>query len=632
MEREYKCDPLNLQAREIRLLTLESGDWPDPISCKVDIVPFDSHPFYEALSYVWGDPGIQQTIQVNNHPYKVTENLWMVLRRLRDSSATRVLWIDAICINQEDNAEKSHQVAMMGEIYRRCDKAVIWLGEDATNIGTGSKSAVASQACEMLEILGADRHLNELPCFSASQGQRTEISDTYLVHFDALREFVHLQWWQRIWVIQEMVLPKQLQFLYSSEEFTYERLKSVVEGLQKHGTTCCKQYRYSLRAHAFDPILTLQEQVEPMVYTRETWNDETLLTLSSLRRQFSASRATQRRDLFYALLGLVTSWSSTTPLYPDYSVSDKEAITQAVFKCVVSEEGKLETLLGERGSWNREARDTEVVMPTWIPDSSFMTVPSQWVIVQQRRLRISSGFAASASLRQDTAKLSLADDGHLICQTLRVGKVTEVGPVSEALDNFEQAPDIFRQWLEMVNIGVQDWPEAPPPEGSQNDIFWKTMIYGSVELDTDNAPFYRRPDANDYVQLRNFWILVTGPFGNFIAGQLSLSIKSHDDLMAMAPDLLYHVFVCIWRRRLFRTDSGWIGLASRQTAPGDEVHILLGSRIPFILRRGNESFKVGKAGAVPEYSVVGDAYVHNIMFGGAFAGGREKDVEVIALR
>jgi hypothetical protein len=214
----------------------------------------------------------------------------------------------------------------------------------------------------------------------------------------------------------------------------------------------------------------------------------------------------------------------------------------------------------------------------------------------------------------------------------QVGKVIEVGPVSEALEKFDQAPDIFRQWMEMVGIGIKDWPESPPPEGSQTDVFWKTILNGSVELDTDKSPFYRRPDANDYVQLRGLWDIITSDMGDLITSMLSLSIKSHDDLMAQAPAWIYHIFVCLWHRCLFRSDAGWIGLASEQISPGDEVHVLLGSSIPFILRRVDKSCNVdNKSGTVPMYSVVGDAYVHNIMFGEAFTDEREKDVEVITL-
>jgi Heterokaryon incompatibility protein (HET) len=626
MSQGYQYPPLDPKRRQIRLVTLESGAWSDKICCIIDVVSFDGHPIYEALSYVWGDEKDQEDIQLNDHPFKVTKNLWMVLRRLRDSAVSRVLWIDAICINQSDKNEKSHQVAMMGEIYSSCQKAIIWLGEDLDTTQAGSKSIVASRAYDMLKMLGADKHLDQLPCFSTSDGQRTEISEEYTIHFEAFRKFVDVPWWKRIWVIQEMVLPKSLKFLYSSEEFSYETLKSVVQGLQIHGTTCCKQYRYTLRALAFDPILTLQERVEPMVFTRETWTHQAPTTLFHLRRQFSASQASQKRDLFYALLGLVTSWgSSTTPLYPDYEISQKEAITRAVFKCI-SEQAGLEFLQGEKIFRGEED------MPSWIPDAHFTTVPSQWVIVEQRRLRISSGFSASASLRQDASKLTLAANGTLLCQTLKVDDIVDVGSVCQALERFEEAPDVFREWMQMVGIGMGDWPEQPPPGGSQADIFWKTMINDSAELDTSESPFYRRTNEDDYVQLRNLWLLLLSPLGGLLAPKLSLSLKSHDDLMSQAPSTIYHILVCLWHRRLFRTEKGWIGLAPENSCPGDEVHVLLGSPAPFILRRSDKSFRAdGQTEAIPAYTVIGNAYLHEIMFGEAFKNDGEKSIKSIAL-
>ena len=263
MDRTYQYSPLDPRQRQIRLIQLEPGAWPDGIRCSIHTISFDGQPVYDALSYVWGDPNNRKPIQLNGHSFEVTENLWIVLRRLRDHGIRRELWIDAICINQSDNEEKSQQVSMMRDIYGGCQEAIIWLGEDPDVAETGSKSMVASRACDMLELLGADRHFHELPCFSASDRNRNEISKEYTVHFEAFRKLVDAPWWKRIWVIQEMVLPKNIRYLYASEEFSYMRLRSVVRVLQIHGTTCCKQYRYTLRALAFDPILTFQEQVEP---------------------------------------------------------------------------------------------------------------------------------------------------------------------------------------------------------------------------------------------------------------------------------------------------------------------------------------------------------------------------------
>ena len=116
-----------------------------------------------------------------------------------------------------------------------------------------------------------------------------------------------------------------------------------------------------------------------------------------------------------------------------------EVIVQAVFKRV-SEQGRLEFLQGERFFRGQED------MPSWIPDSHFTSVPSQWVILEQRRLRISSRFSASASSRQDASQLSLtANDGTLLCQALQVDKIVKDGPIYEALEHYEESPDVFHR-------------------------------------------------------------------------------------------------------------------------------------------------------------------------------------------
>ena len=113
--------------------------------------------------------------------------------------------------------------------------------------------------------------------------------------------------------------------------------------------------------------------------------------------------------------------------------------------------------------------------------------------------------------------------------------------------------------------------------------------------------------------------------GGFLASKLSPSLKSHDDPMSQAPSTIYHILVCLWHRRLSRTEKGWIRLAPENSGPGDEVHVLPGSPALFILRRLDESLRAdGQTEAIPAYNIIGDAYPHEIMFGGAFKndGGR----------
>ncbi|KAH6696658.1 heterokaryon incompatibility protein-domain-containing protein, partial [Leptodontidium sp. MPI-SDFR-AT-0119] len=83
---------------------------------------------YEALSYTWGDPQPSSTIQMDGLPYWVSANLFEGLQRLRLPDQDRVLWIDAVCINQKNLTEKSAQVGLMFSIYLKAHRVVVWLG------------------------------------------------------------------------------------------------------------------------------------------------------------------------------------------------------------------------------------------------------------------------------------------------------------------------------------------------------------------------------------------------------------------------------------------------------------------------------------------------------------------------
>ncbi|PMD31793.1 HET-domain-containing protein, partial [Hyaloscypha variabilis F] len=122
-----------------RLMELLPGEGSDPISCSLRPVTLgDAQPF-EALSYVWGNPHGTRSIFCFDHGSNsntksttllVTANCWHALRRLRLEDKTRILWIDAICINQyqEDRVEKSQQIPLMGNIYRRANCVLVYLG------------------------------------------------------------------------------------------------------------------------------------------------------------------------------------------------------------------------------------------------------------------------------------------------------------------------------------------------------------------------------------------------------------------------------------------------------------------------------------------------------------------------
>lgn len=131
--------PLPKDTFSIRLLQLTpSLDPLSPVHCKLVIYPLDDRPShvhtYEALSYTWGSSDYSQTILVDSGTQSLeiqtTQNLHAALMKLRDPYFARCLWIDALCINQEDDKEKAHQVGAMARIYGLAWQVVVWLGEE----------------------------------------------------------------------------------------------------------------------------------------------------------------------------------------------------------------------------------------------------------------------------------------------------------------------------------------------------------------------------------------------------------------------------------------------------------------------------------------------------------------------
>ncbi|KAL8942688.1 MAG: hypothetical protein Q9211_001286 [Gyalolechia sp. 1 TL-2023] len=135
----HAYEGLELAFSEFRILSLSpSANREDDIRCILRKTNFKTNlevgPRYEALSYAWGNASEKRLIYVNDQPFSVTINLDIALRYLRKTNVARDLWIDAICINQDDIAEKTHQVNIMRLMYSVASRVLIWLGESDKDI------------------------------------------------------------------------------------------------------------------------------------------------------------------------------------------------------------------------------------------------------------------------------------------------------------------------------------------------------------------------------------------------------------------------------------------------------------------------------------------------------------------
>jgi hypothetical protein len=126
----YQYHELDANRDEIRLIALQPETPKGPIVVALRTESLLDNPSYEAISYAWGDESVKRPIRIDGVEVSVTANLESALRHMRLQGQTRMLWADAICINQSDIAEKNIQFRLMGEIYTSCSKCLVWLGEE----------------------------------------------------------------------------------------------------------------------------------------------------------------------------------------------------------------------------------------------------------------------------------------------------------------------------------------------------------------------------------------------------------------------------------------------------------------------------------------------------------------------
>lgn len=128
--------PLCTELNQFRLLTILPGKAPAIVRCLMHTMSLDADaiPTYDTVSYVWGDPHERSSVIVNRSILNVPHSTMAVLRRMRRMDREHVVWIDAVCVNQNDAAERSAQVASMGKLYANGVSNLIFLGDDEEQV------------------------------------------------------------------------------------------------------------------------------------------------------------------------------------------------------------------------------------------------------------------------------------------------------------------------------------------------------------------------------------------------------------------------------------------------------------------------------------------------------------------
>lgn len=682
-DQRYRYDPLP-QPDCIRLLDVRSSTVNSYIPLLTFRI--GDCPPYAALSYTWGAPletadskaayqGQRRILRIQDGRKQgvlfVDRNLFDAFIAIRTNRWAEFLWADGVCIDQENDLEKEYQVPLMGEIYSSCQKAIAWLGHDSLharefhNLHTIIKDAVARQ----MPLWHGTK-----PQFLAVQS--VEELDSRLginipiAWWNSYCKFLEQRrWFSRAWVKQEVALPPELEVSFNIFTLNWNDLGVVTSFLKTSLGAKLQYLRSPSSTRRAQPIgfeimhlATLRFQCQrggptvseplpgdlnPTLQEKTGARTDRQLCCAYLEEtieRIRGSDATQPKDKVYAILGIFKKFNQSpldellSPAYSD-SVTTEETFTRAAW-FMLRELPILSTLSMVPDLSQRLRQD----LPTWVPDYSFQKLMHPLPVIVGK-------YGMNASLASEEIVAYRQRDGNTLHLEGAVFDIIQ----SHALPgpNEHDQLRIFRSLMEylkqLFHLAWRASCEFSYPEPIVNSL-WRTQIANAT-----------RNRHHVTISDRHFSDWILGLIASMIAkyGEDNTS-RSVMDLMRALRDhgnhmlptsseiytlaahmsqnsetareaeirrnhsLFYDIFasLSIWRK-VFLTRKGHFGLGPMSIQPGDEVWMLCGGKVLYVLRRHE---------TLPDtYTFVGEAYVHGFMHGEVFANGIGENVHRISL-
>ena len=188
----YTYAPIG-NAGPCRLLTLLPGQGDEPLMVELIVARPDYTPEYIALSYVWGDLTLSETLTCAGQALSITRSLKAALQGIRKSTSPLIIWADQLCINQKDLAERSDQVQSMNKVYLKSQGVIAWLGPD--------ENQIAGKAFRLVKGLYGKFFDEEMKRNDSEIAKLAEMERENVEHFEteewlALAEFYRQPWVQ----------------------------------------------------------------------------------------------------------------------------------------------------------------------------------------------------------------------------------------------------------------------------------------------------------------------------------------------------------------------------------------------------------------------------------------------------
>ncbi|KAM5349851.1 hypothetical protein ACJ41O_006356 [Fusarium nematophilum] len=537
----------------------------------------------------------------------ITANVEAILRQLRRPDQPRMLWIDAICINQDDAREREAQVLLMRRIYSAAERTLIWLGKndettrDAIRCIELMKANYLKLAVEHRSRLLQDLELVKFRPWTFDVSHQGYVDESA---WQAFARLLSKPWFSRVWVYQEVTVSSAISLMcgdvsiiwvdlckacgivedfnldigFREQEALHTSVLVMEEARDTHSRSVIEVAEGSMAPRGLSPIEENRslEGFEGTLYPRI---DITLLLLRW-------AKATDPRDKVYALLGISSGFSKRR-LAPDYTLPLGAVYVQTA-KALSKVDGlsRLAFLSFVQHSNRRLSSD----LPSWVPDWRD-ALHAPWLIYN-------SGFWSANAARAQITFPPLADPDELVVSGISLMRVAVLG--SQAGVKHGIPSELILR-------------ELPNPYVCP----WKVAFSEGLNLEED--PRGRLAPSDSCQCKTSFWDWKRRHRNHceeFVAFQKPdadfelLGWPAHEaDQTSVAWDQLQGNRGIAYGRRLFIMDLGYIGLAPLATAVGDEVCVLLGGNVPYVIRQEGQ-----------RYRFVGECYVFGIMDGEVLDG------------
>jgi hypothetical protein len=473
----YHYSPL--QRDEIRLLhLLPATEKLEPLKVVLEHIPIGSAGEFRALSYVWGSDTRSSDLETPCGRVGVTTSLSKALRHIRRTRELLTLWVDAVCINQNDNDEKIRQIRLLPHIFQRATSTVAFLCDDIVNdhametlMQIKARANQSDSRADFGHSVGdtltdgrniAEEHRRKISSRSEEVSKWPECLPSIPSSWvgrpipppqDPVWEAIHTlfsnPWFRRAWVIQEVVSASSIRIICGKWLVEWNDLFGAIEIIE-HEMCISKEY---------SSLVSSWRQFLQLATHREREARKIRMALINLLESFRHTESTLTRDRFFSLLGFAAD-SENPAFEPDYTSSLETIICR--FAHAFIEQGKIMLLL-YRAGLETNHRSGEARFPSWIPN---------WTVPKQPCLSESSnrGIQFSASWKTQPLFKCRPSLNEISLYGSSIDTITQI---SKATCTPSELGDYLNELEEMVDSLGRRFPS------NKEDMKWQVPVAGA---------------------------------------------------------------------------------------------------------------------------------------------------------